>query len=52
MFEARLPSLGEVRQRVVSELMQQRIKARTTAFEDRLLAEFTIVSDFDRLEQP
>ena len=50
--EARLPSLGEVRQRVVSELMQQRIKARTTAFEDRLLAEFTIVSDFDRLEQP
>jgi hypothetical protein len=50
--DARLPALVEVRQRIVSELMQQRIKTRTTAFEDRILAEFTIESDFDRLEQP
>ena len=50
--DARLPALVEVRQRIVSELMQQRIKTRTTAFEDRILAEFTIESDFDRLEHP
>ncbi len=50
--EARLPTLSEVRQRVISELVQQRVKAQTRAFQDRLLAEFTIKSDFDVLDQP